>query len=186
MSDLPLDVVYLRPESPGVPVDYIKSVEKAGLTTLPQKYLAMYTMGGNPSVGPQGPQGEDRNSWYDVIIAAVTDEVTPITVGGPKFTFRAPYPLDLTTGYIRCHVTTAPQGAAMIIDVHMNGSTMFSTPVHIDAGTETSVGSATPSVILPGALYVPDDAEFEVFVTQIGTTTAGAGLKVSITGIKTS
>jgi hypothetical protein len=103
-----------------------------------------------------------------------------------KSTFRNPYPMDLTLGYVRISLGTAPEGADFIVDLHMNGVSMFSTLLHIDAGTETSVGSATPAVIKPSMLYVPDDAKYEVFVTQIGSTVAGAGLKIAITGIKTT
>jgi hypothetical protein len=186
MSDLPLNLVYLRPDQPGIPVDYIKSIEKAGLVTLPQRYLAMYTLGGNPSIGstgPQGPQGEDKNSWFDTIIASASDEFSPINTGGPKTHFRAPYPMDLTEGYVRCSLSTAPEGSAMIIDVHLNGVTIFSTPISIDPGSKTSVGSVAPAVLQ--TTYIPDDGEFTVFVDQVGSTLAGTGLKVAVTGIKT-
>jgi hypothetical protein len=160
--------------------------------------VGIYTSRTNPNTGPQGPQGIpgadgadgidgiDQNSWYDTIIDAATDETTPISASAVtrKSTFRCPYPLDLTTGYIRASVGTAPTGAPIIIDVKMNGVSMFSTPIYIDAGTETSVGSATPAVL--STLYCPDDAKFEIFVTQTGSIIAGAGVKVAITGIKTT
>jgi hypothetical protein len=76
----------------------------------------------------------------------------------------------------------------MIVDVHMNGTTMFSTPISIDAGSRTSVGSTPQSVIsipLVGGLpIIPDDAEFLVYVNQVGSTFAGSGLKVAVTGEK--
>jgi hypothetical protein len=65
----------------------------------------------------------------------------------------------------------------------MNGTTMFSTPLQIDAGTKTTVGSAVPAVL--SITDVPDDAEFLVYITQVGSTYAGSGLKVAVTGIKT-
>ena len=182
---IPLNLVYLRPEQPGTPVDYIRSVEKAGLVTLPQKYLAMYTMGGNPSVGPAGPQGPAGMPYLnDTIIASCSDEYTPLQVDlvNPATTYRAPFPQ--VCQYIRCSLTTAPTGADVIVDVHMNGVSMFTggNLLHIDAGSKTSVGSATPYVLAITA--VPDDAEFEIFITQVGSTVAGSGLKISITGEK--
>jgi hypothetical protein len=183
--NLPLNMVYLRPDSAGLPVDYTRSIEKGGLITLPQRYLAMYTMGAGPQ-GPPGADGADYNSWYDTIIASCSDEVTPITVDlvTPKTTFRAPYPLDLTTGYVRASLTTAPTGTAMIIDVKMNGTSLFSSLLQIDAGSKTSVGSAAPAVL--STVAIPDDAEFTVFITQVGSVIAGMGLKVAVTGIKTA
>ena len=119
---------------------------------------------------------------FDTIIASASDEYTPISLGGPKTTFRNPYPLDMTNGYVRIGLTVAPDGADFIVDVHMNGVTMFSTPLHIDDGMDTSVGSATPAVLAIAS--IPDDAKFQVYVEQIGLYTAGAGLKVAVTGVK--
>jgi hypothetical protein len=146
--------------------------------------IAMYTSRSVPNVGPQGPPGHG----FDTIIASCSDENTPITLGGPKTTFRAPYALDMTNGFVRASLTTAATGAQFIVDVHMNGVTMFSTPIYIDAGSRTSVGSTPQSVIsiplITGLPIVPDDAEFLVYVTQVGSIAAGTGLKVAVTGEK--
>ena len=178
-------VVFLRPQPAATPIDYIRQQAKAGLVVMPMRQLAIYTCKSGANQGPPGPPGEDRNSWYDTIIDAASDEESPIAVTAKrKSTFRNPYPMDLSTGYVRASLGTAPEGADFIVDIHMNGVSMFSTLIHIDAGMETSVGSATPAVL--AVTYIPDDAKYEVFVTQIGTTVAGAGLKVAITGIKTA
>lgn len=177
--------VFLRPAPPTRPVRHIESIEKAGIITDLKHGIAMYTSRSVPNEGPQGPPGEDRNSWFDTIIASCSNEFSPISVGGPKTTFRAPYPLDLTTGYVRASLTQAPVGASMIVRLTMNGVDLFSTPIYIDDGAKTSVSAAIQSVIAPGQLLVPDDAEFLVFVDQIGSTFAGTGLKVAVTGIKT-
>lgn len=174
--------VFLRPQPAATPFEYINVIGKAGLIVMPQRNLAIYTM----SQGRRGPMGEDRNSWYDTIIDAATDEESPITVTVKrKSTFRNPYPMDLTTGHVRASLGMAPEGADFIIDVYMNGVSMFDTLIHIDDGSETSVGSATPVVLNEDALYIPDDAKYEVFVRQIGTIVSGAGLKIAITGVKT-
>ena len=179
------NTVFLRPQPSAAPVDYIREQAKAGMVMMASRNLAIYTCKEGANQGPQGPPGEDRNSWYDTIIDAASDEESPIAVTVKrKSTFRNPYPMDLSTGYVRASLGTAPEGADFIVDIHMNGVSMFSTLIHIDAGTETSVGSATPAVL--SVTYIPDDAKYEVFVTQIGTTVAGAGLKVAITGIKTA
>jgi hypothetical protein len=146
--------------------------------------IAMYTSTAGVNQGPPGPPGEDQNSWFDTIIASASNENSPITVGGPKTTFRAPYPLDLTNGYVRASLTNAPVGADFIIRLTVNGADLFTTYLHIDDGSKTSVGSAIPAVIDPTKLHIPDDAEFLVYVTQVGTTSSGTGLKVAVTGIK--
>lgn len=180
-------VVYLRPAPKSRPIRYIEGIEEAGLVVDQFHSIAMYTSRSVPSVGPQGPPGEDMNSKYDTIIASASDEATPLSTGGPKTTFRCPYPLDLgvvgSEGYIRASLTNAPLGADMIIDVTMNGASMFSTQLTIDDGKKTSVGSVSPEAY--AITDIPDDAEFLVYITQVGSTYAGSGLKVALTGIKT-
>ena len=122
---------------------------------------------------------------FDCVIASASDERTPLEVSpvdDPHTTFRAPYALDVTDGYVRASLRTAPEGSPLIVDIHMNGTTMFTTPIYIDASDKTSLTAAIQSVL--AITLIPDDAEFEVFVTQIGSTVAGAALNVSITGAK--
>ena len=182
--------VFLRPSAETRPQMYIESIERTGLIVDLKHGIAMYTSRSVPNVGPQGPPGVDGDDapGFDTIIASASDEITPIDTGGPKTTFRAPYELDMTNGYVRASLTTAPTGSAMIVDLHMNGSTMFSTPIYIDANEKTSVTASIQSVIsiplIGGLPIVPDDAEFEVYVTQVGSTIAGMGLKVAVTGQK--
>jgi len=165
-------------------------VEKQGLIVLPQRNLAMYTCKTVPNVGPQGAQGIqgiagiDTNSWYDTVLTSCSDRFTEIAPGvGSVQDFRAPYPLDLTTGYIRMSVSQAPVGSSIIVDVLMNGVTILGTLLSIDAGEETSVTAATPAVL--STFAVPDDARFDILIVQVGATFAGIGLKLAVTGIKT-
>ena len=172
--------VYLRPNPGARPVKYEQNIAMQGLMLDRKHSIALYTSRAGAIAGPQGPMPD----VYDTIIASASDEFTPLTLGGPKTTFRAPFPYDMTTGFVRASLTTEPTGSDLIIDIWMNGVTMFSTPIHIEPGSRTSVGAATQSVInIPGML-VPDDAEFWVYVTQIGSGFAGAGLKVAVTGKK--
>jgi len=142
--------------------------------------------GTNGTNGTDGVDGIDQNSLFDTIIASAAGEYELLGLSGsiPETTFRAPYALDLTSGYVRISLTTAPTGSSLIVDVHMNGVTLFSTLLSIDATETTSVTALVPAVL--SVLTIPDDAYFEVFITQIGSTTPGTGLKVAITGIKAS
>lgn len=177
-------MVHLVPTTKSRPIRYVEGIERAGMIVDLKHSIAMYVSKSVPSVGPQGPPGDDLNSKFDTIIASASDEVTPITIGGPKTTFRAPYRLDLTTGYVRASLTNAPVGGHFLIDLTINGLPLFTTPIRIDDGMKTSVGSGAPSVIDPARLIVPDDGEFLVYVTQVGSVVAGTGLKVAVTGIK--
>lgn len=185
--------VFLRPQLAATPVDYIKSLEKAGLVVMPQRYLAIYTFskGAGPAGvdgtdgidGAQGIQGIQGEPYlHDTIIAAASDEYSDLEVdlSIAATHFRAPFPLEIE--YIRISLSGAPTGADVIVDVKMNGTSLFSTYLHIDPSDTTSVGSATPAVL--STTTVPDDAEFTVFIRQIGSGDAGTGLKVAITGTK--
>ena len=178
------ELVYLQPNPHTVLLEYQEAQVSNNIVAMPKQNLAIYTCKSGPNRGPKGEPGEDKNSWWDTILAAASDESSNLIVEGPVRTYRAPYPLDLTLGYIRMSLTQAPLGAPLIVDVHMNGTTLFTEPLQIDIGQKTSVTSVAQSVLLEW--YVPDDAEFKVYITQVGSTAGGAGLKVAITGIKTT
>ena len=117
----------------------------------------------------------------DVFIQlAVSDETTDLTTGTAKVTLRAPHAFTLTA--VRASVTTAPVGADLVVDVNEGGTSVLSTEISIDDGDKTSVGSATPPVISDSA--IADDAEITVDIDQIGSGTAGAGLKITLIGTR--
>jgi hypothetical protein len=122
MSDTPKRV-FLRPDEYHRPIAYEKSLEKGGLMVLPQQNLALWTI----SMGPQGPAGTPGTPYLnDTIIASASDEYSPLQVDlvAPATTYRAPYPLEL--GYVRASLTTEPTGAPLIVDIHINGASIFS------------------------------------------------------------
>lgn len=113
---------------------------------------------------------------------AVSDETTALTTGAAKVTFRMPFAMTLTA--VRASVSTAPTGANLVVDINVTGvGSILSTPISIDAGETTSTTAATPAVISVPSLA--DDAEVTVDIDQVGSTVAGAGLKVSLIGYKT-
>ena len=176
-------MIYLRPTPSSKPVGYAETIEKAGLVVSGKHSIALYTCKAGAKQGPEGPPGTPGAPYlFDTIIASASGEYDPLQVDlvTPATHFRAPFPINVS--FVRVSLSIAPTGSDVIIDVHMNGFTMFSTPIHIDIGSKTSVGSATPAVLIITA--VPDDAEFTVFITQAGATVAGSGAKVAVTGTK--
>lgn len=109
---------------------------------------------------------------------ACSDESTALTTGAAKVTFRMPYAMTLTG--VKASVTTAPTGAALQVDINEGGSTILSTKLTIDATEKTSVTAATPAVISDSALAA--DAEITIDIDAVGSTVAGAGLKVALLG----
>lgn len=116
------------------------------------------------------------------IILACSDETSDLTTGTAKVTFRMPYAFTVTD--VRANVNTAPTGSTIIVDINESGTTILSTKLSIDAGEETSESAATPPVISDASLA--DDAEITIDIDQIGSSTAGKGLKVALIGYRTS
>lgn len=110
----------------------------------------------------------------------VGDEATNLAIGTSKLTTRAPYAFTLTG--VRASVNTAPVGATILVDVNEEGTTVISTKVMIDASEKTSVTATTPYVISDSA--IADDAELTVDIDQVGSSTAGKGLKVCLYGTR--
>jgi hypothetical protein len=115
------------------------------------------------------------------LIIACSDESTAITTGTAKVTFRMPYAFTLSA--VRASVTTAPTGSTILIDINESGTTILSTKLMIDASEKTSTTAATAAVISDSSLA--DDAEITVDFDQVGSTIAGAGVKVYLIGTRT-
>ncbi len=137
--------------------------------------------------GPGGVHGQAALSagaaTTQCIIVAVSDESTPLTTGAAKVTFRVPYAFTLTGDKVRASVTSAPTGANLVVDINVNGSTILSTKLSIDATEKTSKTAATPPVVSNSSLA--EDDEVTIDIDAVGSTLAGTGLKVTFIGEKT-
>ena len=123
------------------------------------------------------------NSGTNLYVAygvAVGDETTSLATGTGKLTFRMPHAMTLTA--VRASVITAPTGATIIVDINESGTTVLSTKLSIDATEKTSTTAASAAVISDTALA--DDAEITIDIDQVGSTIAGAGLKIWLIGNK--
>jgi len=113
------------------------------------------------------------------IQVAVGDEATALTTGTAKVTFRMPYAFTLTA--VRASVGTAPTGADLKVDVNVTGvGSVLSTVITIEATEKSSVDATTQPVISTSS--IADDAEVTIDIDQVGSTVAGAGLKVTLVG----
>ena len=113
-------------------------------------------------------------------IVACSDESTSLTTTTTAVTFRIPFGMYLNS--VRASVNVAPVGSTIIVDVKQTGSSIFSTKLSIDASEETSTTAATPAVISNPNLT--DDAKVVVSVDQVGSSTAGKGLKLTFKGYR--
>jgi hypothetical protein len=124
--------------------------------------------------------GSDFELLRETLVVAVSDETSDLTTGTAKVTFRMPYAMNLAE--VRASVTTAPTGSTIIVDINESGTTVLSTKITIDASEKTSETAATAPVISDSALA--DDAEMTIDLDQIGSGTAGAGLKIYLIGYR--
>jgi hypothetical protein len=113
------------------------------------------------------------------IIIALSDEVTPITVGNAKVTMRMPYAFTLTA--VRASLATASSSGIPTVDINESGSSILSTKLTIDAGEKTSTTAAVPVVISDPSLADDSEITFDVDVAGTGAT----GLKVTFIGRRT-
>lgn len=131
------------------------------------------------TVSLTGKKGADAGTPFYMVVA-VSDETTALTTGTAKVTFRMPTAVTLTA--VRASVNTAPTGSTLIVDINEGVASILSTKLSIDATEKTSTTAATPAVISDAALA--DDAEITVDIDQVGSTIAGAGLKITLIGTK--
>lgn len=124
-----------------------------------------------------GAVNEANLVWIGI---ACSDETSALTTGAAKATFRMPHAMTLTA--VRASVTTAPTGAVLTVDINEAGVSILSTKLTIDATEKTSTTAATAAVISDAALA--DDAEITIDIDTVGSTVAGAGLKVWLIGYR--
>lgn len=124
----------------------------------------------------KNPSGADLQEVY--LMLDVGDQSTDLTAAANKKVFRMPFAMNLTG--VRASVSTAPVGSTIIVDINDSGTTVLSTKLTIDDGEKTSTTAATPAVISDSALA--EDAEISIDIDQIGSGTAGKGLKVILIG----
>lgn len=114
----------------------------------------------------------------EVIGVALSDETTAITTGTGKAYIRAPFALTLTG--VRSNLNTASSSGDPTVDINVNGSTILSTKLTIDANELTSVTAATPAVISSAAIADDDQISFDIDVAGTG----AKGLKVWLYGVR--
>jgi hypothetical protein len=125
--------------------------------------------------GLQLSSGELRADTMAMIIAC-SDEKTNLDTATAAVTFRAPF--AFTVLGVRANVNTAPVGAAIEVDINETGVSILSQRITIDASEKTSLEAGTAPVISDST--IANDAEVTIDIDQVGTTTKGKGLKVTI------
>ncbi len=109
-----------------------------------------------------------------------SDEITALSTGAAKITFRTPYAFTLTAVRASLNVAQA-SGSALVVDINESGSSILSTKLTFDNTEKTTVSASTPAVISDTS--IADDAEITVDIDTVGDGTA-VGLKVCLIGTR--
>ena len=128
-------------------------------------------------------QGTSSNPTYTnptlSFIVSLTAEDGDATVADDLAQIRMPFAFELSE-LPRAFCNTAPTAANLQFDITEAGSTIFSTKLEIDATEKTSTTATTPCVLSDTTLA--DDAIISFNCDQIGSTVAGAGVKLVLIG----
>ena len=128
-------------------------------------------------------QGTSSNPTYTnptlSFIVSLTAEDGDATVADDLAQIRMPFAFELSE-LPRAFCNTAPTGANLQFEITEAGSTIFSTKLEIAATEKTSTTATTPCVLSDTTLA--DDAIISFNCDQIGSTVAGAGVKLVLIG----
>jgi hypothetical protein len=113
-------------------------------------------------------------------VVACSDETSDLETGDDKAQIRLPFQFELTS--ISANVNTAPVGSTISVQVQEDGSDILSTPITIDASETTSELAAVPPVISDSTLA--SNSIISIDLDQIGSSTAGTGLKINLIGYR--
>lgn len=120
------------------------------------------------------------NSTVLPLIIAVSDEITALSTGTAKVTFRAPFALTLTA-IPRASISTASSVNSITADIKVGGTSILgTTKLSINATQKTSTTATATSLITTS---IADDAEITVDILSAGT--SALGLKVTLYYVRT-
>lgn len=113
------------------------------------------------------------------IWVAASDEGTAIETGAGKVHLRAPFAMNVSS--VRASLRSACATGTFTVDINVNGSSILSTKLTVDATELTSTTAAVPAVI--SSASIGDDALITIDVDDEGDGTA-TGLKVLLKGTR--
>jgi hypothetical protein len=115
----------------------------------------------------------------EVVQLSGSDLTTALSVGTTVAYLRMGFAMTVTE--VRASLLTAGStSGTTTIDINLNGTSILSTKLTIDAGEKTSTTAATPAVISTSSLT--DDAEITIDIDAISGGATEAGLIVTLIG----
>ena len=109
-----------------------------------------------------------------------SDLTASTTVSKLRFMFEEARTLQSVVGSL---ATAATGGSLLTVDIKKNGTSIFSTLLTFDSGENTTRTAATQAV-LTGSISFAIGDYIDIYVTQVGSTTAGKGLLITLKTIR--
>lgn len=123
---------------------------------------------------PNDPVPLTEAALRDPIQAAMSDEVSVITTGTQVLTLRVVGARRIRG--VRANLRTASTSGVVTVDINLNGASILSTKLTIDANERTSVTAAVAAVLTATTLADDDEVTFDIDTAGTG----AIGLKVAI------
>ncbi len=120
----------------------------------------------------------DTDNLYNLPVALSAPDTDLAT--GLVETVHSGIPFTATD--VMISVTTPATGSAIEVDIHKNGSTIFTTTITIDATENTSLTATTAYALIGGEVSFAQGDKIEYYIDAIGSTTAGQELKAWLIG----
>jgi len=113
------------------------------------------------------------NNLRSTLYSFLQDTLTVDTNVSAEFEIKSAQ--TLTMNAVDLNIKTAPTGAALIVDINKNGTTIFSTRPRIADGATSGGGSAvfSSTTVVAGDIITID-------IDQVGSTTPGKDLTIAL------
>lgn len=147
------------------------------VTILPPYYSLVYIMRVGNFVIPGAAATADAFFGF-----AASDETSALVVATEVATVRLPFAF-VSVDEVRASLTNPSTSGVVTINVKVNGTSLFSTNLTIDANETTSLTATAPFVLSPGN-HGPFDDDSEVTVDVVAAGTGASGLKVTLIGTR--
>jgi hypothetical protein len=112
------------------------------------------------------------------IIVFLGNQEDNIAVGNNIYSFRIP--TDFVVDSLRGFVRTAPIGNFVLVDMNVNGSSILSTKLRIDASEDTSVTASEQPVFT--STFITANSKISFDIDQVGSSAPGTGLGITLYG----
>lgn len=137
---------------------------------------------GNPgptgATGAAGADGADATYRFQAQFATLKGVALTTSTGTHRYYVTGPSGATFTIKAVWASVGTAPTGASILIDVHKNGTTIYTTQGNRPAITATNFSSGRDADM--DVTSVAEADYLTVDVDQVGSTIAGADLVVIV------